>query len=520
MANLRAGFVQQHGHHAPRVTSAGSRTDPCRVSGSDAVLAAEAVAKSANAQVISIGTLRAQAPDRALLQPHLHRAGGASGSGRARRPSATGSAGGPPDQISGVAVDDDNSSTLRDVGRAVLYPLRLGTALAIAPLRGGAWVVERYQLRDRITRLFVSDDGSYGFYPTAFVETGVGINAGMHMFHNDLFGHGEHLTLAAGFGGEFKQRYDVSFTSGALAADTRVGVRLSYRAWDRSNFFGIGNADQSALMSGPVSLDEAVHTRFAQNATHVELTTATPIAGPISLDLLGAYSHRRFNTNAQLDGFEPILNAYDEMSLVGFEHGADNFYGELALAIDARSVANRYISQAAPSTGWYGRVGAGSRRVSTTIRRTTSATAPISGATSICSTATACSSCAPTSKASRPRPTRFPFTDLPRLGGTELLRGFAHDRFRDRVAAVGSLEYDFPLQSWVGAYTFVDAGRVAHDLGSLDPSGVHVGWGGGLEFHTHDAFLFRVQAAHSIDGTFLRFALDPTYDTRGKARRK
>ena len=114
----------------------------------------------------------------------------------------------------------------------------------------------------------------------------------------------------------------------------------------------------------------------------------------------------------------------------------------------------------------------------------------------------------------------IPFTDLPRVGGTELLRGFAHDRFRDRVAAVGSLEYDFPLQSWVGAYTFIDAGRVAHDIGSLEPNGLHVGWGGGLQLHTHDAFLLRVQAAHSTDGMFLGLALDPTYDTRGKARRK
>lgn len=426
----------------------------------------------------------------------------------------------PPDQVTGVAVDDDNSSDLRDVERVVLYPVRFGAEVAMAPLRGGAWLVERYQLRDRIAHMFVSDDGSLGFYPTVFVETGVGVNVGVHMFHNDLFGHGEHLALAAGFGGEFKQRYDAAFLSGPLAADTRVGVRLSYRAWDRSNFFGIGNGDQSVAMPGPSPIDDAVHTRFAQRTTHVELTTSTPIVGPLSVGLLGAYSHRRFSADAQLDGFEPILNVYDEMSLVGFAHGADNFYGEVSLAIDSRTVANRYISQASPSSGWYGRVGAGFTqgvdadpshyvRYTADVRRYINvfngdrvlvARAYLEGVTAAAD--------------------EIPFTDLPRLGGTELLRGFAHDRFRDRVSAVGSLEYDFPLQSWVGAYTFVDAGRVAHDVGSLDPNGVHVGWGGGLEFHTHDAFLFRVQAAHSPDGTFVRFALDPTYDTRGKARRK
>lgn len=426
----------------------------------------------------------------------------------------------PPDRITGVTVDDDDSSSLGDALRVVLYPVRIGAAIAVAPLRGGAWIVERYQIRDRVTRWFLSEDGSYGFYPTAFVETGVGINAGLHMFHHDLFGHGEHLALAAGFGGEFKQRYDAWFTSGRLAGDTRLGVRLSYRAWDRSNFFGVGNADQSAAMPAPQPLDDAVHTRFAQNVTHVELTSSTPLVGPVSLEMVGAYTHRRFSTDAELDGYQPILSVYDERSLVGFQRGVDNFYGEAALAVDTRSVANRYISQASPSSGWFGRVGAGLARgidgdPSRYLRyiadlrryvdlfngdRVLVVRGYLEGVTAAADA--------------------IPFADLPRIGGTELLRGFAHDRFRDRVAAVGSLEYDFPLQSWVGAYAFIDAGRVAHDLGSLEPDGLHVGWGGGLQFQTHDAFLFRVQAARSTDGTFLRLALDPTYDTRSKARRK
>src|SRR5439155_2311627 len=261
--------------------------------------------------------------------------------------------------------------------------------------------------------------------------------------------------------------------------------------------------------------DEAVGTRFAQDVIHVETTSATPIVGPLSLDLLGAYTHRTFSNNGQLDGNQPILSVYDSMSLVGFERGGDNFYGEAALAIDSRSTANRYISRVAPSSGWYGRAGLGFTqgvdgdpshylRYTADLRRyidlyNGDRVLVVRGYLEGVTAAT----------------DAIPFTDLPRVGGNELLRGFAADRFRDRVAAVGSLEYDFPLQSWIGAYTFVDAGRVASSLSSLDPNGLHVGYGGGLEFHTHNAFLFRVQAAHSSEGTFLRFALDPTYDIRG-----
>jgi hypothetical protein len=425
-----------------------------------------------------------------------------------------------PDQVSGVAVDDDDSSTLRAVGRVALYPVRLGSAVAMSPLRGGAWLVERYQLRDRVQQWFVSDDGTEGIYPTAFVETGVGLNLGAHAFDTDLFGHGEHLNAAAGFGGEFKQRYDLSVTTGKLLGDTSLGVRLSYRAWDRSNFFGIGNGDATAPMGTLQPLDQAVHTRFAQDVSHVELSGSTPLVGPISVGVVGDATRRTFSTNAQLDGFAPIASVYDPMTLVGFNRGAENFYGEASLSVDSRTVANRYISQTWPSSGWYGHAGAGFTqgvngdpshyiRYSADLRRYIDlfngdrvlvVRGYLEGVTAA--------------------DTAIPFTDLPRIGGNELLRGFEIDRFRDRVATVGSLEYDFPLQSWIGAYAFADAGRVAHSIGGLDPAGVHVGWGGGLELHTHDAFLVRLQAAHSVDGTFFRLALDPTYDTRARARRK
>jgi len=53
----------------------------------------------------------------------------------------------PPDQVGGITVDDDRSSAARGVGRVALYPIRLGAQIVLAPLRGGAWLVERYQAR-------------------------------------------------------------------------------------------------------------------------------------------------------------------------------------------------------------------------------------------------------------------------------------------------------------------------------------------------------------------------------------
>jgi outer membrane protein assembly factor BamA len=94
----------------------------------------------------------------------------------------------------------------------------------------------------------------------------------------------------------------------------------------------------------------------------------------------------------------------------------------------------------------------------------------------------------------------IPFLDLPDLGGRQLLRGYRSDRFRDRIAMVGSIEYRFPIQPTVAGFVFTDAGRVFHDLDELTVDRPRVGYGGGLLWFTSEVFLFRVVLASSIDG--------------------
>ena len=52
------------------------------------------------------------------------------------------------------------------------------------------------------------------------------------------------------------------------------------------------------------------------------------------------------------------------------------------------------------------------------------------------------------------------FTQLPQLGGIPSLRGYARERFRDRIAVTGSIEYEWDLGRHTYASLFVDAGRV------------------------------------------------------------
>jgi outer membrane protein assembly factor BamA len=427
-----------------------------------------------------------------------------------------------PELVTGVEVPDDSAPD-HTVARAVLFPFRLLTEALLAPLRGGAYLLERYQLRDRLERLLFSDDGSLGVYPTAFVETHLGWNVGLHVVDSNLLGHGEHVALGVGFGGQYEQTYDAKLTTGSLLDRVTLGLRTTYQVYDRSDFFGIGNAHLSGVPTGPIDAlgnETAVATRFGQHVTHAEVYGSGQVIGPLSLGAALALTRRTFEDHADLQGtFARTTDVYTPMSLVGFDSGANNAYGEISALVDTRDVASRYISRAAPSTGWwatgfvgvtrgrdqdpshYTRYGADIRRYIDLYHgdRVLVLRGYFEGVTA--------------------QLDQIPFTDLPRLGGNELLRGFEIDRFRDRVVAMASIEYDFPVHYCVNAYGFVDGGRVANDIGGLDPSELHYGWGAGLQVQSLNAFLLRAQIAHSTDGTFLRLAVDPVADLRAKKRR-
>jgi outer membrane protein assembly factor BamA len=427
-----------------------------------------------------------------------------------------------PELVTGVEVPD-NAAPDHTVGRAVLFPFRLLTEALVAPLQGGAYLLERYQLVERIKGLLFTEDGDLGWYPTAFIETHLGLNVGLHVVESNLFGHGEHVSLGVGYGGQYEQTYDAKITTGMLLDRVTFGVRATYQVYDRSDFFGIGNGHLSGVPTMPIDAlgdDTAVATRFGQHVTHGELYGSGQVIGPLSLGAAVALTRRTFENHADLQGtFAPTTDVYTPMSLVGFETGANNAYGEISAIVDTRDVASRYISRAAPSTGWwatgyvgvtrgrdqdpshYTRYGVDVRRYIDLYHgdRVLVLRGYLEGVTA--------------------QLDQIPFTDLPRLGGNEVLRAFEIDRFRDRVVAMASVEYDFPVHYGVNAYGFVDGGRVANDIGGLDPNDLHYGWGLGLQVQSLNAFLLRAQFAHSTDGTFLRLAVDPIADQRAKKRR-
>jgi surface antigen Omp85-like protein len=115
---------------------------------------------------------------------------------------------------------------------------------------------------------------------------------------------------------------------------------------------------------------------------------------------------------------------------------------------------------------------------------------------------------------------QVPFSELPRLGGKSLLRGYATDRFRDRVATVAEAGYLWSLGWDTAATLFVDAGRVHPSVRRMSVDDLRVGYGAAIEAYGRRGMLLRAEIASSIEGGFMGYvSVEPVFDARSRVER-
>ncbi len=405
-------------------------------------------------------------------------------------------------------VDDTTprESRARAVAREVLGVPRFVLSTALAPARAGAWVYERYQLDERVKRWLFNDAGTFGGYPVVQLDAGYGVNIGGRLRHTDLLGRNERMRLRGGFGGRWSQLYEISLDSGARLGDrVRIGIDAEYERRPKEAFYGVGNLDMD-----PSALD----TRYRERSMRV--------AAVADLDLGGAWSTRGSAAVADWDlaasdAGVPVAERYPAVML-GSE--LRQTYGELELRHDTRERQSRWEPASVRSGGWLVSAFTGRAEPSGSVRgywrfgTDVQAFRRLGGGPRVLSARLA----GETVTAAVPD---IAFHQLPALGGRTLLRGYPLNRFRDRVAVVGSLEYGWDLTRFVSASAFVDAGRVYPSLDAIALDDVRVGYGIGLEAHTNDSFLFRAILATSVDGgVFLDLAFDPVFDLPSRVERR
>jgi hypothetical protein len=401
----------------------------------------------------------------------------------------------------------------RKVGRAVLAVPKAVVHVVLAPIRLVLWTNERYELEARARELFYTESENFSVIPTLTYESGIGIRVGGQM--DWRITDTDHLRAFAGTG-LVGRRFSLSyFTKWEDRVTAQGSGEYEYRPEDR--FWGVGNNDTTTTLPAmPALPDEtAVETKYRHRLARLNGSVDTRLWSDLHMGVAGALADRRLDPS---DKGPPIDMVYDPMALIGFDE-YQSVYGELALSWDTRKVGSTWDLDTVTSAGslvsvwggpnwvtegqdfWrfgtdlqhYFRFGEGPRVLSVRFH---------GEAVSVGDEET-------------------PFTELPTLGGAKLLRGYDLERFRDKIAGVGTLEYQWDLSRSLYASTFVDSGRVWSTWDQLTLDGLRTGFGMALELHTPTLHLLRGSIATSVDGGVqFNFYLEPVFAVIPRVERR
>lgn len=365
------------------------------------------------------------------------------------------------------AVDDGDTAG-REVARTALTPVRWLFELTLWPVHGVITEWAEHRMSHQIGGLGDTKGASFSIGPLLRVDSGHGIAGfagGAKATVKNVLGEHEQVTgiAAGGAGGYLRQLYEVSLRSGDRFGDSfELGLDGSYEDRPRDGYYGIGDTEL------PV-------TRFAQRRAQTTLAGDVRITDALHLVPGASLATDRYTSPAD-----------------GMDHDASSLDGELAVRWDSEYPAGVWDPRDLPTTGTYAalavarshrldagpdfwraridveqlvRLGIGPRMLAFRLHGEGVST------------------------------TDVPLPELPALGGPMLLRGYAFDEFRDRFAAVATVEYRWDLAQWIGAHLYVDAGRVAPSVASFDS--LRVGYGAGILLGKHGA---AIDLASTIDG--------------------
>jgi len=391
------------------------------------------------------------------------------------------------------------------------------------PVRGLVWSEDKYRLEDLYYRVFFNDARTIGLYPTATYESGFGASIGARFVDRDLFGDREHLAFQATTGALTGEPYREELL-GAFRTGHRFGDRLELGAeanFDRrpaDPFYGIGNGAAVPAPGSPIDPrtdDSSVKTYHRYQEARAAVTGDVRVVDDLHVIGTGALTQLRFSRSTT---GTPIDEVYEPSGLVGFDTGVRHAYAELELRWDTRRRSSPWEPRSVHGTGSFAAVFGG--RVDR-----------LDGGADFWRYGVELQHYMRIAKGPRLLIARFhgeavsgtrdqvPFTELPMLGGATFLRGYTFERFRDRVAAVGSIAYEWDLSHLLDAYVFTDAGRVFSSIDGATFRDMRVGYGIGLELHSDTGFLFEGSIASSIDGgVFFSVSFNPVLDARARWR--
>jgi Omp85 superfamily domain len=414
----------------------------------------------------------------------------------------------PADEARGYAVPPGVEP--EDVGlflpRVIVFIPRMVLKAVFFPITKTLSVLDRHAVIERIEDVLYNDERTAAIVPALSISTFFGPTIGARAFHDDLAGHGERGSLDARFGGRYEQAYQAAFR-----ADRTAGSRAWIESLARFEiepslpFYGLGDPDERDGGSGLDPREAAVETQLRQrrflSLLRVGYTVGEPGDTLAKIGVTGTYNHREFGPGSG-SGDEPSLETvYDTSRLVGWDRGVSVVELHANLIVDTRDVTGATSSGAyielfgggAPPIGdyqfwhWGGELTGYFDLYKQT--RVLVVRAGLEGTEGDADD--------------------IPFSELPRLGGPARLRGYAPDRFRDEKAAIGTIEYHYPIHQYIAGSLYADVGSVARSYDAFfGDSTWRLGVGGGFLFRSKKSVILSVDIAYG-DGVHVYATTNP-----------
>lgn len=418
---------------------------------------------------------------------------------------------------------DPGDSMTRRFGRSLLLIPRLSVEVLAQPVRGFLYLESRYNVIERVVSVFFTDDRRIGIFPTVRFDSGFGLNQGVQALLRDVFRKGERISLQAGVGGKYDRFAALDVGSGdLLPRPFTASFAVRYEERIKERFFGVGNADEirPSMPIDPLIGDASASSRFEAKVWRVtpRLRAQLPrhFAATATLSLVRK-TFAAADETASSDDI-PIDQAFMTERITGFTTGTEFAYTEIELGWDTRHRKQWDV---------YGLHSAGSQLVAFAGRHNDLDRGPAFYRLGVDLQHHIRLTAGPRALELRAygetvtgNRDEVPFSELPQLGGVDLLRGYDNDRFRDRVALLGQLAYRWQASRWLTPVIFTDAGRVYSGLDALTVEGLRVGYGGGFEVFSSSGLLIQGGLASSIDGGVNGFlSLSSAYDARPRLER-
>ncbi|NVB77963.1 MAG: hypothetical protein HOV81_06165 [Kofleriaceae bacterium] len=427
-----------------------------------------------------------------------------------------------PGQESGRTDPPEGDSGARKFARGVLFLPRILISTLLAPVRLGVAASTKYEIGPRLHRWFYNDANTFGVYPSIAFESGFGFRLGAQGIYRPTAVDRVHAFAGLNVTGD-RSRFALAYEA-LDRGDGRIDLGLGAEYDDRPDdkFYGYGNTNAiDAVPAMPVFLGvspQAFNSEYASRLARATGVADTLLVSHLHTRVTAAIADRD-RRDAKGDNDPPIQTIYAPASLVGFRSYRYG-YAEGEVYWDDRARKAPWDHPSVTSTGsfasvWGGRMvmgdnledfwrygvelqhflrlGEGPRVLSARFH----------------------------GEAITAELTEVPFTEVPALGGPFYLRGYPIDRFRDRIAAVGTLEYQWDLSYELYASLFVDCGRVYSSYDDLSLRDLRTGFGIAFEAHTKGYTGVRASIATSEDGdVFVNLYFEPIFTVKPRVERR